>query len=395
MRTIIKKLEDYNLEIIMLCLTFYRFDFLPTHIFNRLKYVVLLWILFRYCSVFMKHKKMLIAVALYGLILFISSVYNRMPFEEIVIALMYGVQILDVYLVCIYYIHEKSLFHIVKVVTAVFLALLLVNDVLMIYDPHDYSNPTERYFIGNKFSVSYVHCFVSALMFICSEHLSLYLKSRETKHSYIIGYAPAVLFSIYSTLVCAKVTCSTGVAICAVLPVLFLLPKSIKAFISDGKVMVIGMAIISFLAFGKYSILSAPFVKKIVSELFDRSSSWHSRIRIWEQIPDIFRERPILGYGNNSGIVSAVVGFGNPQNGVLNLLIDTGVIGLILYAAIVCLSFPKQKKMQQKNLFPLIAFFYAMLAASIAEINLSDLIVYMSMAMYYAQSMKAKNEVIQ
>ena len=40
-----------------------------------------------------------------------------------------------------------------------------------------------------------------------------------------------------------------------------------------------------------------------------------------------------MGYGYFSNIIEKILGFGNAQNGVLKIIIDSGIIGLIGYVS--------------------------------------------------------------
>lgn len=79
-------------------------------------------------------------------------------------------------------------------------------------------------------------------------------------------------------------------------------------------------------------------------------------------------------------MIETYLGYGNPQNGVLKILLDTGAIGLLLYSILV---FVALRPLNDKNFVPnfsMIAFLYAMIVASLVEINLTHMIVFMALA---------------
>ena len=79
-------------------------------------------------------------------------------------------------------------------------------------------------------------------------------------------------------------------------------------------------------------------------------------------------------------MIETYLGYGNPQNGVLKILLDTGIIGLLLYSILVFMAL---RPLNGKNFalnFPIIAFLYAMIVASLVEINLTHMIVFMALA---------------
>lgn len=389
------KIKSSDLNIVLLCLTFYEITIIPHYAFLAFKYLVLFWILYQYYKEWKKNKIILTFAGIYGLMTCFSSSINGLAFNTVFASAMFGIQIIDIFLTCIYYINHKSLGKLVRVVMLVFLSLLFVNDVLMIFIEYNFSNPDEEYLIGNKFIVSYLHCFTSMLAFVNvkikgKNKVVFSLRKGMIKANNSVDFLFAVAFSIFSLIICAKVTCSTGMIACATMLLIIMLPGKIQSFIIDGKIMVIVTCVSNILVLGTYSLLSMPFFENIIYNVFEKSYTWTGRLIIWEKIFGLIRENPILGYGYYNNVVDRLVGFGNPQNGVLKLLIDTGVIGLFLYTLIVWRSFQHPKKSEPIELYPISAFFYAMIVASIVEINLTHMIVFMAMALFYAESCKIR-----
>lgn len=82
----------------------------------------------------------------------------------------------------------------------------------------------------------------------------------------------------------------------------------------------------------------------------------------------------VWGYGVNYDIVQQTLSFGNPQNGLLKILLDYGVIGFILFCGILWKTFNLLSKANLQNKdFGLVAFVYSMLFCSLIEINLDSL----------------------
>ncbi|MGN1167501.1 MAG: O-antigen ligase family protein [Lachnospiraceae bacterium] len=392
------KIKGSDLNIVLLCLTFYEITVVPHYVFLGFKYLVLFWTLYQYHKEWRKNKILLTIIALYGLMTCFSSVINGMSFNTVFASLMFGIQIVDIFLICIYYIHHKSLGKLVRVIMLTFFLLLLVNDILMLFVKYNFSNPNEEYLLGNKFVVSYLHCFVTMLAFVkakTKENNKKFLSFRKgmLKANKTVDYLYAIVFYVYSLMICAKVTCSTGIITCATMLLVIILPSKIKSFISDGKTMLIATSVINILVLGTYSLLSMPFFENIIYNVLGKSYTWKGRLIIWERIFGLIRERPILGYGYYNNAVDQLVGFGNPQNGVLKQLIDTGIIGLVFYGLIVLQSFQHPKKSELIELYPISAFFYAMIIASLVEINLTHMIVFMAMALFYATSSKKEGGV--
>lgn len=396
------KVKGSDLNLVLVCLTFYEITIIPHYVFLGFKYLVLFWLLYRYHKEWRKNKIVLTIVALYGLLTWFSSIINGMAFNTVFASFVFGIQILDIYLICIYYINHKSFGKLVRIIMYTFLALLLANDVLMIFIKYNFYDSNEQYFIGNKFVVSYLHCFVSMLAFMEAKRISrisrydvsLYKKTLKIKNFHFLLFS--LLYLVYSIIICVKVTCATGAIACVVMLIVCFLPERMKFVMSNGKVIIIITMLANVLVFGTYSLFSMPFFENIIYNVLGKSYTWTGRLIIWQQIFDLFKDSPIIGYGYYNNMVAELVGFGNPQNGILKLMIDTGIAGLVFYGMIVWKCFQPCKKASLSELYPLVSFMYAMIAASIVEINLTHMIVFMAMAIYYAENgvrrSKLKNE---
>lgn len=387
------KVKKSDISIVLLCLTFYEITIIPHYLFLAFKYLVLFWILYQYHKEWRRDKNLLIMVVLYGVVTWLSSCINGMSMNTVVASIMFGIQIVDIFLICTYYIRYKSYEKLVRVIIFTFLPVLIINDILMPFVQYDFSNPSEEYLVGNKFVVSYLHCFVSMLLFANAKIKRRYetgfiLRRGKINTNDLIDYLCAIFFFIYSLLICEKVTCSTGVITCVMMFLVIMLPNKIKPFISNGKIMIIAISVINILVLGTYSLLSMPFFENIIYNVLGKSYTWKGRLIIWGEIFGLIREKTLLGYGYYNNSVSQLVGFGNAQNGILKLWIDTGIIGLVLYCLIVWKCFQCSKRNFLFERYPIVAFFYAMIIASIVEINLTHMIVFMAMALFYAESNK-------
>ena len=78
-----------------------------------------------------------------------------------------------------------------------------------------------------------------------------------------------------------------------------------------------------------------------------------------------------------------ILGFGNAQNGVLKIIVDSGIVGLIGYALLVYRSM-KSNENSSKEGWALTAFVYCMIIASIVEINLTDYLFFLTIAIIFS-----------
>lgn len=164
-----------------------------------------------------------------------------------------------------------------------------------------------------------------------------------------------------------------------------LIPNKFKNILSDGKPIILSALIFNVLIFGSYGLFTNPFVASFISDVMGKSTTWIGRLRIYEVVMNIIVKSPMIGYGYFNNVVSDAVSFnGNAQNGILKILVDSGVIGLIGYAGSIYIGLKNNKEHNDRQLWPLYAFIYTMIAASLVEINLTHMIVFLTVAVIYA-----------
>lgn len=382
------KIKLIQLDIIMLCLTFYEITVLPHFVYIGFKYAVVSYLFLRYFLMFKRVKLIVSLAAVYGAVTVFSSVINHMESSTILASFFYAVQIIVIFLVSERFLSRYPLEDYAKIVFGVFLVLILFTDLLMLIKSYNFHNPDESYLIGNKFVVSYVHCFASALAFLIGYKTEKVLVINHGKLQFqgMSMRLFAFAFSVFSLLVCRKVTCSTGMIACLILIIMMILPKITRRIISNKNVIVIFTAVVNFLLLGSYSILNTSFIHNLIYGYLEKSETWNGRLVIWDMIFDYIGKKPLTGYGFYNTVVANELGFGNPQNAVLKFLLDAGLLGLIAYAALVWFSFREITPKALHKVYPMTAFFYAMIFAALVEINLTHMVVFMAIAMIYCAS---------
>lgn len=384
-------------NVILMCLTFYEPAFIPHSVYLVIKYVTIIWLLLRYYWGAKRIRPVIVIVALYGIITVISSIYNHMAINTIVASMFFALQIIDVFIVTERIIHRHTLHIYLKWLFLIFFIEVMLTDLLMLFINYNFSDPEESYLIGNKFVVAYVHCLVAALAFSITGNARIRGKGRRIKIRGTLKRAGAYIFTIYSLLICVRISCATGIVIMAVLLLLMLLPDRVLRVLSSGKTMVLGVAIVNILMFGSYSLLTNRFVLDFVQNVLGRSANFTGRLQIWAIIFDEIMENPLIGHGYYSDSINVILGYGNPQNGVLKLLLDTGVLGLVIYGDLVWKVFKAPEPVNKSAIYPIMAFFYAMLVASLVEINLTHMIAFLAIAIVASTTdfeRKAENRII-
>ena len=381
------KFKMIQLDVVLLCLTFNEITILPHIVFIGFKYAVLSYLLLRYIPTANNMPLIIIPTVLFGVENVFSTVINNGSQNSTVASMVFAVQVLVIFLVTDNFLGKYSLEEYAATALAAFGVLIVITDGLMLVKHYRFSNPNERYFIGDKFVVSYLHCFVSALLFMLSYKTERVWKISSGKLilnglSLRLG---AFAFTGFSVLVCRKVTCSTGMLACVLLFVMMLVPIGVRIVLSSGKAMIIVTSVLDVLLLGSYSILKNDFVHEFIYGTLEKSVTWNGRLIIWKEVFRLIGKKPVFGYGYYSNVVQEVVGFdANPQNGVLKILIDMGILGLVLFGVMVWISFRNIRGEALKKLYPVVAFMYPMIFASLVEINLTHMIVFMAMAIAYS-----------
>ena len=388
MKSTSNKMSFSTLDVVLLCATFYEITAFPHLIYIIFKYIVLVYLLLKYILECKRIKQILGFIALYGATTFLSTIVNGLAANTMVAALMYALQIVDIFVVTSRYVRRKGTDSLLRIVFKVFLVYLLITDALMLVAHYDFANPEEEYFVGNKFIVSYLHCFELCILCYFERKHTGKKKSalKRTDLVWLKRWLLPCLASLYSIIICSTGSCSTGIVICALFTVLILMPipDRIKRLLSDSKPIIIVTVVFNILIFGTFGLLTNQYVAAFIRDVMGKSYTWIGRLRIYEVVFGIFMKNPLIGSGYYNNAISSAVSFaGNVQNGIIKIAVDSGIIGLLGYSGMIYKGLKASKKANEKLLWPFYAFVYVMIAASLVEINMTHMIVFFVVALVY------------
>lgn len=377
------KIRLSTLEIVMLCISFYEFTGIPHSLFLIVKYSIIGYLLLSHIKECEKMQKVVSSLLLYGGITFIATLVYQNSLNRYVAAFVYMLHILTIYVTITAFVRYRGVEVLIKSLVKVLLVFAFVTDVPMLFINYNFSSPSESYLIGNKFAVSYLHCFITALLFCINN-------KNDRKDIYLKTFR--LIFLLLSIMICRKVTCTTGTLICLFMGVMTCahIPLRLKQLFSSPKVAILITAVTNFLVLGSVSLLTNPYIASFISDVLGKSYTWIGRLHIYAMIFDVIKVHPWIGYGYFSNIVEEILGFGNAQNGVLKIVVDSGIVGLIGYVLLVYESMKKNED-SSKERWPLIAFIYCMVIASIAEINLTDYLFFLTIAIVFSVGRKEMN----
>lgn len=222
------------------------------------------------------------------------------------------------------------------------------------------------YLIGNKFMVSYIHMFMLAF-------INLENKSKRTSLYLIKIFA----FFVYSCVICLISDTTTGIV--GLIFVLVVSIASIKSQIILDIMRRPIVMIIFFLGINAAFLLTDGLINNSTISAFFYSRSHTNtmlsgRLVMYKISMDAISKNPIWGYGINCELISDTLGFGNPQNGILKMLLDYGIVGTVFFCLTLYTTFKNAIGdcfIKIKN--DCIIFIYAMMICSLVEINLAGI----------------------
>lgn len=189
----------------------------------------------------------------------------------------------------------------------------------------------EGYFIGGKFTVSYLH------MFACILYYHLYVNNINT--SLINKILLFCLFAL-TILVEFSLECSTAL-IGTLLLIISLYFKNIVRLISS-PIFVIVYILCSSIGFLLYyqDILSWPIVEYFIVDILHEDLTLTGRVNIYIAMLDLLDFEPLWGFGNGNStfFVNYYIDMPNTQNGLLENYINWGLIGVIPFLLLVFFS---------------------------------------------------------
>ena len=215
-----------------------------------------------------------------------------------------------------------------------------------------------NYGIGNKFVVSYFIMFV----------LAVFAKNSESRrHIYVRLLFPIAAFIIALSL-CGIIDCSTGILGCIVVFVLYYGWEKCGTILKQTSAVLTAVIVSGVFPFFASWFVSIPLIQSFIINVLHGDVSLTGRIDIYAALMGIIKKKLLFGYGYGSDIVKKVLTVGNPQNGLLQIVTVSGLIGCCLFLLVIVNIFNKKKGLIVKS-DGVVIFIYAMIVCSLGEIN--------------------------
>lgn len=238
------------------------------------------------------------------------------------------------------------------------LLMCLVND-LFVFTAH-VNNSVSSYLIGNKFSTGDIH---SLLVVIYGTLLA-------ERHGYVI-YNWGIFWAFVAETVLVLVKASAMTALLGFLlavAVVVAIPTKVKDICSKGAVFIGVLAIANIVFFGSGMMLQNPYVQSFIQDVLGRSLTMTGRTPIYDSLGIIIGISPFVGFGYGNNIVERVVGWGNAQNGIADIAVMYGLVGVASFGLMVHGVLGEKGERNEKAL-SLIGVLYGTILTSLVEVS--------------------------
>ncbi|MEJ8767647.1 O-antigen ligase family protein [Oceanobacillus sp. HCA-5259] len=134
---------------------------------------------------------------------------------------------------------------------------------------------------------------------------------------------------------------------------------------------------------------SVSFFESIITDFLGKDLTFSGRTRIWDSVFESISYSPWYGFGINSEVLGGIVTFFAAHNMILQVILDTGFIGLILFATCVIIAGVKlQKNKNSRISVMLLIGIFGILIGGLSEsyrLNYIFLLLIMSYNIKYIQ----------
>lgn len=355
------KIKKRDVLFFLLIISLFKIIILPKIMIQSIKIIAVSCTLV-YITKKVKIRELINSVCLWGVYIVLSTIINY--FKGYVEAS----NILDSILQALSFVSLFYMFFVYKKTNELHRAKIILIDILWIYTIMSVitiiingkgEGTSVYYFAGNKFRTCYY-----MLLLVCVLYSEL--KTVLKKNIYItVEFWIALTLSI---LVAVYVKCSTAIICEALFLVFMVLPKTaLKKLLSRKTIFLV--LIVTGIVWGFLQIiLQLPVVQHVVVGVLHKDIGLTGRFAIYNILSDIIYNNPMWGYGyGNSIIYSSTYGMiANAQNNLMQIIVDFGIIGLLLFINMFYFKLPESN---EKKINYMCIFIYLMLIAAIVEIT--------------------------
>lgn len=274
-------------------------------------------------------------IVIYLITMYISAYVNRNMHNitnSYYNAIIYIVIFVELFLATKYLFKDRDTWKVsYQALATIAILYCICNDVdLLINYSYDLSN--KIFLLGNKFDVAYAHI----------QALALYLLLVSSKGE--INKVVSSILICFSALIIYLVDCTTGIVGLVIFLVLF-------SILYKKRVNLLWLWLVSIIysaafAFYYMIILNYQVIQNIIVNVFHRQLTLTGRTAIYKNIPFVLKDHVLLGYGYGSDyeVWTNFMRMPNSQNGIVEFLVEQGIIATALFILLVILIIKKSEK---------------------------------------------------
>lgn len=356
------KINIYSIISCALFLAVFKQYFLPDAVRQMLKILILVGtFLF---LIYSCKKKMLLNVSLMfcaSVILssIVATIRGNYGFRNLLDSLLYALTFYDLYTfsaLCKQKGYSDRLIDCMYNMNLIYCILTIIS-VAMVGIDNNSNNAA--YFFGNKFTSSYLFILLISL-YGASHDMS----NKKNKITLFTIFCFSILFSLY-------VECATATITLAALFVIYLMPEKIKRLVVKERYVVIALILSAVVIIWIEAILKIDFINRLVTDFFHKSYTLTGRLEIYgSYLAGVIKGSLWTGYGYSNSVMMDLTGvYANAQNGLLEIFVSFGILGVIVLVFTVYYCFKHGEK--GNSIFYLSLVVYGMIIAAIFEISLN------------------------
>ncbi|MDJ8944481.1 hypothetical protein PTN97_10545 [Clostridium perfringens] len=341
--------------------------------YYHFKYVVLfivsIFLAFNYNVIFnKKYKTVNLILFMYLFMVLLSSYINKnneLSRDSFLSAIVLVAMILEVFLLFEYFSIKGKVDKLICTLYYLVLFYLILTDIIMIIKPTLYIEKGMYYLIGNKFTVSYLHL----------QCIILYLQKNKNN----FNLRQKILLFIHcliTLLVCIYVECSTGIMGFFIMLLYIIIGRKHGTILKNPKNILLTILISSSILILFSGILNNKFIAFFIENILHEDITLTGRMTIYSKLAVVFSDHICFGYGVGSSfdIIMKTIGAPNTQNGVLECILEQGIISVSLLMVLIYVIFKKIQKSSEKVVVVTILYIYAVLSSIEITLDISFII---------------------
>lgn len=296
-----------------------------------------------------KFAKINILLIAFIFIIFIGAIRSGSTFMR---GIIFGIKVLEIFIFCEYAYQKNKIDSVIKTFFYLTLFYVIITDILLISVPSLFMR-YNNYFVGNKFYVSYLHILLFTF-YMCLP--------KKNKRFTIILYAYSIIISII-------VNCNTALIGTILIALLYLLKDRFN--LVNPALIIIVILVSSSILFMFRGILNYKPIQFFIVEILNEDLTLTGRLEIYDNDLEIISKKLFLGYGygNSHDVMYDAIKAPNTQNGLLECVLNFGVLGTFILLLIIYNVFKNYDK--NKNKIPLIIYIYAFSILGMVEVTIN------------------------